>query len=169
MTFFPFCAFQVDVIFYIESMLLGDPFNLLANWPAFIWLRRLPACSLGNTLYRIPPLRKFFHKVTGAAGILLFYDFLPSKTVTFYPNHDPVLCGCLGGGGNAGDENVIVDFHPSILEATKNVFLEKIQAENAAEERLARAESLLESLKEENRSLTSKVDQILGILSSKKS
>ena len=48
---------KVEVISYIESMLLGDPFNFLSNWPAFVWLRRLPACSLGSTFYRVPPLR----------------------------------------------------------------------------------------------------------------
>ena len=35
---------QVEVISYIESMLLGDPFNFLSNWPTFVWLRRFPSC-----------------------------------------------------------------------------------------------------------------------------
>ena len=34
---------QVDLIAYTESVLLGDPFNFLANFPAWIWLRRLPS------------------------------------------------------------------------------------------------------------------------------
>ena len=34
---------QVELIAYTESVLLGDPFNFLANWPAWIWLRRLPS------------------------------------------------------------------------------------------------------------------------------
>ena len=34
---------QVELIAYTESVLLGDPFNFLANFPAWIWLRRLPS------------------------------------------------------------------------------------------------------------------------------
>ena len=37
---------QVELISYMESILLGDPFNFLANWPAWIWLRRIPNCRL---------------------------------------------------------------------------------------------------------------------------
>ena len=35
---------QVELISYMESVLLGDPFNFLANWPAWIWLRKIPNC-----------------------------------------------------------------------------------------------------------------------------
>ena len=34
---------QVELIAYTESVLLGDPFNFLANFPAWVWLRRLPS------------------------------------------------------------------------------------------------------------------------------
>ena len=34
---------QVDLISYTESVTLGDPFNFLANWPAWIWLRGVPS------------------------------------------------------------------------------------------------------------------------------
>jgi len=55
---------QVEVISYIESMLLGDPFRLLSHWPALLWLRGLlPACSPGRAIYKVPPLRKAFHWV----------------------------------------------------------------------------------------------------------
>ena len=30
---------QVELISYMESVLLGDPFNFLANWPS--WIRKL--------------------------------------------------------------------------------------------------------------------------------
>ncbi len=59
----------MEVVSYVESMLLGDPFNFLSNWPAFVWLRRVPPCSLGSALYRVPPLRMIFHKV------IYFYIF----------------------------------------------------------------------------------------------
>ncbi len=152
---------QAEVIMYIESMLLGDPFDILSNWPAFIWLRRFPKCSLGNTLYRIPPLRKMFHKITGAPSILLFYDHLPEKKITFYPNHEPNLCGCFGG-------REAVELPPSILEAVKNVFIERLQAKNGAEERLARAEEMLHDLQRENDKLASKLDRVLDLLEDKR-
>ena len=37
---------QVGIVSYMESMMLGDPFNFLANWPKFIWLKHIPTCSL---------------------------------------------------------------------------------------------------------------------------
>ena len=41
---------QVEVISYIESMLLGDPFNFLSNWPTFVWLRRFPSCRYNTKM-----------------------------------------------------------------------------------------------------------------------
>lgn len=155
---------QVEVISYIESMLLGDPFNFLSNWPTFVWLRRFPSCSLGKSLYRAPPLRSLFHTLTGASGLLLFYDRLPDKTVTFYPNHEPPFCGCLGGAGSSGEP----DFHPSILEAAKAVVLAKAHADEAgdAKRRLERTEKLVMELKAQNAAVVAKLDQILGKLGS---
>ncbi len=152
---------QVEVISYIESMLLGDPFNFLSNWPAFVWLRRIPACSLGKSLYRAPPLRSLFHALSGASGLLLFYDRLPDKKVTFYPNHDVHFCSCLRG--ERPDDAVETDFHPSILEASKAVILSKSMAteRNEAEERLARTEAMLAQVREENMQMTAKLDLIL--------
>ena len=37
---------RVDTISYMESILLGDPFNFLSNWPAFKVLADVPSCSL---------------------------------------------------------------------------------------------------------------------------
>ena len=153
-----FYVCQAEVISYIESMLLGDPFNLLSNWPAFIWLRRLPACSLGNTLYRIPSLRSLIHKVTGASGILLFYEYLPDKRIAFYPNHEPQFCGCLSGS-QTGEK--VPNFHASIMEDAKSVILAQKQTEDSVEERLARSESLLQTLTKENEILSNKLDVIM--------
>merc|ERR1719150_3380135 len=36
---------RVEQIAFIESILLGDPFKLLNNWPPFAWAQKLPACS----------------------------------------------------------------------------------------------------------------------------
>ncbi len=149
-------ATQVEVISYVESMLLGDPFNFLSNWPAFVWLRRVPSCSLGSTLYRVPPLRYIFHKITGAPKVLLFYGYLPDKRVTFYPNDQPAYCGCLGGG--AVDDDVrrtanVPRFPKEILDSVKASVLEKERAKDSLEERLARAE-------ESNKELASEVGKL---------
>ena len=37
---------RVDTISYMESILLGDPFNFLSNWPALKVLADVPSCSL---------------------------------------------------------------------------------------------------------------------------
>ena len=37
---------RVDTISYMESILLGDPFNFLSNWPALKVLAEVPSCSL---------------------------------------------------------------------------------------------------------------------------
>ena len=158
-----FYACQVEVISYIESMLLGDPFNFLANWPTFVWLRGLPACSLGNSLYRVPPLRALFHRLTGASGILLFFDHLPDKRVTFFPNHEYPLCGCLGRRDDE-DGHREINFHPSIMEDAKAVALAKVAAKDGVEKRLARTEELLEGVRRENGEMGEKLDRIMQAL-----
>merc|ERR1719481_2488301 len=74
---------QVETISTFESMLLGDPFDFLSNVPAM--LSNLPSCSLLRQLYRNRTLKKLFTTI-GATEILLFYKFLPSKSVTIHPN-----------------------------------------------------------------------------------
>ena len=41
-----FSQSQVGIVSYMESMMLGDPFNFLSNWPKYIWLKHVPTCSL---------------------------------------------------------------------------------------------------------------------------
>ena len=83
---------RVETISHLESILLGDPFDFLANWPPATFLARLPAMAL---CYQVPSLnmyqphtiltliiqvyelcpcaRRAGHAVTGATGILLFF------------------------------------------------------------------------------------------------
>ncbi len=77
---------RVDTISYTESILLGDPFNFLSNWPAFKWLKKVPSCSFCSHLYQNKSIQQVFHKLTGATGILLFYNVLPTKKLTLKPN-----------------------------------------------------------------------------------
>ena len=87
---------RVETISYTESILLGDPFNFLSNWPAFKWVKNIPTFSCCVQLYRHPFVQNIFHKITGATGILLFYSYLPEKTMTIKANDDDNDClGCL--------------------------------------------------------------------------
>ncbi len=64
---------RVETISYTESVLLGDPFNFLSNWPAFKWLKSVPSLSVCAQIYKNKVMQAMFHKITGATGILLFY------------------------------------------------------------------------------------------------
>lgn len=72
---------RVELISYMESMLLGDPFNFLADWPPFAFTRRhCPSSPLSNlmrldTLRRFMPTKQFF----------LFCNCLPYKMFTVFP------------------------------------------------------------------------------------
>ena len=37
---------RVETISHLESILLGDPFDFLTNWPSYTFLARLPAMAL---------------------------------------------------------------------------------------------------------------------------
>ena len=42
----------VDTVSYAESLLLGDPFNFLANVPAIKWVMDIPSLSCCRHVYR---------------------------------------------------------------------------------------------------------------------
>jgi len=74
---------RVETIAFIESMIFGDPFSFLTNWPPFAWARRLPACDCFN-IYRFMPIRQLLIKCMG--DTLLFSERLIHKKAVFYPN-----------------------------------------------------------------------------------
>ena len=66
--------FRVETISYMESVLLGDPFEFLSRWPPIKLVSRLPSLALCHQVYSAcPTVRQAGHCVTGATGILLFY------------------------------------------------------------------------------------------------
>ena len=83
---------QVETISTFESMLLGDPFDFLSNVPSK--LSDLPSCSLLQKFYGNSCLRQIFTKL-GAAEILLFYQYLETKSVTITPNRQTGDLKCL--------------------------------------------------------------------------
>ena len=85
---------RVEHITYTESILLGDPFYFLSNWPPIKLIQRIPSCAVCRFLYKFPRVRNFLQKISGGTQILLFYSCLPKKTATFYPNKKS-----LSGGG----------------------------------------------------------------------
>ena len=65
---------RVETISYMESVLLGDPFQFLSRWPAVRFLSRVPSLALCHQVYTsCPSARRAGHCITGATGILLFY------------------------------------------------------------------------------------------------
>lgn len=79
---------RVELITYTESMLLGDPFYFLSNWPPLKLLERIPSCAVCRFLYKFPRVREALQKISGGTKILLFYTCLPKKTATFFPNKE---------------------------------------------------------------------------------
>ncbi|XP_040572120.1 transient receptor potential cation channel subfamily A member 1 homolog [Lepeophtheirus salmonis] len=151
---------QVDVISYLEAMLLGDPFNFLSNWPTFVWLRNFPDCNLGSRIYKVPALRTLFQKITGGPKILLFYDRLPDKRVSFYPNRDDFrcyYCCCCSSSSNQSE----VHFHPSISSSAKCIISDNIKEKNNMESRIDSIEDTLLIIKKNQLELSSKLDNIL--------
>ena len=143
---------QVETISTFESMLLGDPFDFLSNVPSM--LAGFPSFSLLRHLYRNRVLRKIFNKI-GAAEILLFYDFLPSKSVSIRPNRDLQNCGCL-----ATDE-----MGRNIIKAATEIITRQKAGETPAEvEGLAEIKNHYSTLQSQVQMLEMKIDQILNKL-----
>eukprot|EP00096_Caligus_rogercresseyi_P013882 TRINITY_DN6471_c0_g1_i1.p1 TRINITY_DN6471_c0_g1~~TRINITY_DN6471_c0_g1_i1.p1 ORF type:complete len:967 (-),score=257.24 TRINITY_DN6471_c0_g1_i1:290-3190(-) len=154
---------QVDIISYLEAMLLGDPFNFLSNWPTFVWLRNFPDCNLGSRIYKIPALRTLFHKITGGPDILLFFDQLPHKRVSFYPNRDEYRCYycCCCSAGSSDSE---AHFHPSIASSAKTIVLDAMKEDkDNSNSRLFAIENALAALSKHQVELASKLDEVLSL------
>jgi len=127
----------VELISYIESMLFGDPFQFLANYPPFRWLRWVPNCAPCGWLERLRPLRAL--RALLGDHTLIFYSALPSKTLTVFPNQrnwqlDPRTCHR--------------SFHldRQIIDDAKTLLIEKRRAADGVEERLQRLEEKLNKL-----------------------
>jgi len=108
---------QVETISYIESMMLGDPFDFLRNVPKY--LSRLDSCSCCSVLYKLSPIKNIFQYI--GSGILLFYDYLPDNQVTVQPNK--LRGGCAGRtiGSCLSDDSM----GKSIIAAAKEIVVKR--------------------------------------------
>jgi len=145
---------RVETISYAESLLLGDPFDFLSNVPTLKWMMNIPSFSCCRQIYRNKVARRLFQRVTGAQGILLFYNFLPDKHLTIKPNSKTYNCIKVE---KIGDE---------IVEAAKSIIL-KQQKDNGngdnlhqLEERNKDIEQKFEEAAVNNKILVKKVSDL---------
>lgn len=82
---------QVETISYIESMMLGDPFDFLRNLP--LCLSWLPSFSLIRLFYRISAVRSIIAGVFGP-DILLFHNYFSGTRKIIKPNETLGDCCC---------------------------------------------------------------------------
>jgi ankyrin repeat protein len=145
---------RVETISCFEAVLLGDPFNFLANWPAVRVLRDLPSLALCKALHRLACCRALSHRLTGATAILLFYTWLgPDKTLTLTPNKPGPLCNCVAVEA-MGEE---------VVQSAKAVIIRRRQAalEEGPTDRLERRQQELAGQLDH---LGEKLDRILEAL-----
>ena len=118
---------RVELISFIESMLLGDPFHFLTNWPPFAWGRKLPPCDCFRSLYRVGPFRWMLSKIMGTT--LLFSEILVHKQAVFYPNKSKLEQSSLPGpGGTSNKKKTIADnltIDDDIIEAAKGLLVKR--------------------------------------------
>merc|ERR1711997_362248 len=112
---------QVETISTFESMLLGDPFDFLSNVPSK--LSDLPSCSLLQKFYGNSCLRQIFTKL-GAAEILLFYEYLETKSVTIAPNRQSDDLKCLN----------VDEMGLDIIAAAKEIIIQQESQRNNSDE-----------------------------------
>jgi len=126
---------RVGMITYIESILLGDPFSFLNNFPESKLGQRLPACNIFSSLYRFNFFRWAF-SLCGSRRILLFADRLRNKEAIFKPNKSKKE------KSGHHDDLVLSD---EILEEAKALLVKKTTISEGEElkERLTRIEKTL--------------------------
>merc|ERR1719500_4763 len=138
---------QVETISTFESMLLGDPFDFLSNVPAL--LSHLPSCSLLGQLYRSNTLKRFF-TAFGATEILLFYQFIPNKSITIKPNDNSGQFCCLR----------VDKVGRSIVAAAKEIVVkQQVGEEHGVLGKVEKLQMQVASLEELIRQLVKKIDK----------
>ena len=120
---------RVELIVFIESMLLGDPFHFLTNWPPFSWGRKLPPCDCFRSIYGFEksPIRWILTTIFGTT--LLFNSRLTNKKAVFWPNKSRREQSLkLPGPDGMREAKVVKDnliLDDDIIESAKNLLVKK--------------------------------------------
>ena len=92
---------RVETISYMESVLLGDPFDFLTNWPPSTFLARLPAMALCYQVAIILPRNALLMHPHKKKPILIFTRFTSCARVP--EELDTRLLAPLGFFSSSGD------------------------------------------------------------------
>ena len=136
---------RVELMCHIESILLGDPFSFLANFPELPKAaRKLPNCNIFASLYRVSCVQKIFSLV-GSRNFLLFSERLKKKEAVFEPNKSKKE----KSNGTAARNDLVLP--ESILEAARGLVIKKntITEEQETKKRLTDMEKALKLLAEQ--------------------
>ena len=128
---------RVDTISYTESVMLGDPFNFLSNWPAFKWLKNIPRLSCCAQLYKQKLIQDVMYKITGATDILLFYTFMKEARFPIKPNERSQLwCEQQCFNIQVMDESIVVSAKRILTDRSKEDKIEMLQTQMQTMEKL---------------------------------
>ena len=123
---------RVESIAFIESMLLGDPFEFLTNWPRYKWSKYLPACACYHGLSRKQfCINSCFNRLIG--NTLLFTDRLMNKKAVFYPNQSKKERGGLPGPSGTNEKKGKLVMDGTILENAKTLIIKRQEKDNIEE------------------------------------
>ena len=138
---------RVDAIAFIESMLLGDPFEFLTNWPRFKWSKYIPSCACYHGLNRKQfCINACFNRLMG--NTLLFTDRLMNKKAVFYPNQSKKERGRLPGPDGMGEMKDKLVMDADILENAKTLIIKKQEQDHLEEmkQRMKQMERILNQI-----------------------
>merc|ERR1719192_2990375 len=141
---------RVELMCQIESVLLGDPFHFLTNFPPSRLARKLPDCNILASL-----CRKVFG-LFGSHNFLLFSARLKAKQAVFYPNQSKKE-----QSGSKAERNDLI-LSNQILDAAKGLIVRKntMTEEEETRQRLAKMEKSLLLLAEQQNHILSVLNGI---------
>merc|ERR1711915_92074 len=144
---------RVELMCHIESILLGDPFMFLTNFPESKLAKKLPNCNLFAALYKLSCVRKIF-SIFGSSKFLLFSERLHNKQAVFYPNTSKKE-----KSGPSGKKNDLI-LSENILMAAKGLVIKKntITEEMETKKRLEKMEKSLLLLAEQQNHIISMIN-----------
>merc|ERR1712079_622992 len=116
---------RVELMCHIESILLGDPFSFLENFPQLPRIaRKLPTCNILSSIYKLSCINKIF-SIFGSSHFLLFSNRLWRKEAVFFPNrHGGKKEASMGDSEGCLKCNDLV-LTESILEQAKSLVIKR--------------------------------------------